>query len=97
MAGVVATRSSWSEDTLSKNLPGLLEELLGDETLDLGCMLEHGAFERTPDQKGVRISSPEESLAFFMIRLSERLRDLPPAEPVDLMRYGQGIRSLEVE
>jgi hypothetical protein len=93
LAGLVASSSPWSAGTFHGRMQEALDTLEVAEMLDLGCLLQHGAFE--VKKSDTRISESEESLAFFMIRLSERLRALPQAKPVDLMRYGKGIESLE--
>ena len=93
MACLVASSSSWSPGTFEEQLRDSLGQLEPPAMLDLGCVLEVGAFEQTDGK--ARLSSPEESLVFFMIRLSERLRALPPAEPVNLMSYCTGIESLK--
>lgn len=49
--------------------------------LDIGCCLEHGAFEDT------RVSSPDESLVFFIIRLLDRLRAMGTAPAIDWSAY----------
>jgi hypothetical protein len=51
------------------------------ERLDIGCCLEHGAFE------GKTISSPDQSLIFFLIRLLDRLRAMGTAPAIDWGEY----------
>jgi hypothetical protein len=92
MTGVVASTSAWSLETFREQLGVALEDP-DLQVLELGCLLRQGAFEQ--EQGVMHLSSPEESLAFFMIRLLERLRARGPAEEVDLRDYGRGIQSLE--
>lgn len=53
--------------------------------LDLGCSLQHGAFELTGSN--LHISTPDESLIFFVLRLIERLRAMGTAPAADWMQY----------
>jgi|SRR5579862_2614899 len=83
LAGLLATSSVWTQSTFAANL----RRALKSTPLDLGCCLEHGAFEST------HVSSPDESLIFFILRLLERLREMGPAPTADLMQYAKGLRS----
>ena len=49
--------------------------------LDIGCCLEHGAFEDN------HISSPDHSLIFFLVRLLDRLRAMGTAPAIDWSAY----------
>ncbi len=108
-------------------------QLRGDlSRIDLGCSLQHGAFElvdhaENPRQNaardnvvgqagslrpvgnrpframpaphlnpapGIHISTPDESLIFFMLRLLDRLRAMGTSPAADLMEYGKSLRSL---
>jgi hypothetical protein len=58
--------------------------------LDIGCCLQYGSFEQT---RTLRISSHDESLIFFVLRLLERLRAMGPAPAIDLMQYARSLQS----
>jgi len=60
--------------------------------LDLGCCLQHGSFEQT---RTLRISSHDESLIFFVLRLRERLRAMAPAPAIDLMQHARTLQSFK--
>jgi len=77
IAGLLATTSVWTPDTFAANLGRARRDL------DIGCCLEHGAFEDN------HISSPDESLVFFIIRLLDRLRAMGTAPAVDWSQYGR--------
>jgi hypothetical protein len=53
IAGLLATSSVWSAETFGENVESALAALstdpLNDEHLDLGCSLQHGAFEQRRD------------------------------------------------
>jgi len=90
LAGLLATSSVWSAPTFEDNLRPALTAVPSDQRLDLGCSLEHGSFERT---KKIQVSSADESLIFFILRLLERLREMGTAPAADLMQYGRSLRS----
>ena len=90
LAGLLATGSVWNPRTFAANLRSALSSI--DGPLDLGCCLEHGAFERT---RSLRISHKDESLIFFIIRLLERLRAMGTAPAADLMLYARSLRSFK--
>jgi hypothetical protein len=60
--------------------------------IDLGCSLQHGAFENAAQ---IRISDPDESLIFFVLRLLDRLREMGTAPATDLGEYGRCLRSFQ--
>jgi hypothetical protein len=90
LAGLLATTSVWTQETFSENLRAALAST--PHPLDLGCCLEHGSFEQTTK---VKISIPEESLIFFVLRLLERLRSQGTAPAADLMKYGRYLESFK--
>jgi hypothetical protein len=77
LAGLLATTSVWTAPTFAANLRRARRDL------DLGCCLEHGSFEDN------RISSPDDSLVFFIIRLLDRLRAMGTAPAIDWGEYGK--------
>ena len=75
LAGLLATTSVWTPETFAVNLSRARRDL------DIGCCLEHGAFEDN------HISSPDESLVFFILRLLDRLRAMGTATAIDWSQY----------
>lgn len=90
LAGILALRSGWP-NRFATRLPEALALLAPDERLDLGCALRDGAFEYS--RRSFRLSNPDESLIFLMLRLLDRLRALGTAPAADLMAYGRTLRS----
>jgi hypothetical protein len=90
LAGLLAATSVWKPATFSANLRSALIEPRSTHRLDLGCSLQHGSFEQT---KKITVSTPEESLIFFIFRLLERLRAQGTAPAADLMKYGKSLES----
>lgn len=96
LAGLLATGSVWNPDTFEPNLRRALSSL--GNPLDLGCSLDHGAFEYNRSLRvshRLRISDKDESLIFFVIRLLERLRAMGTAPAADLMLYARTLRSFQ--
>ncbi|MBI3697386.1 MAG: hypothetical protein HY238_21435 [Acidobacteria bacterium] len=94
LAGVLAHATVW-RGSFHKRLPALLRLLPPQRRLDLGCVLQEGAFEVVPSPRlrKVRLSTPEESLIFFILRLLDRLRQAGTAPAADLMDYGRSLQS----
>ena len=106
LAGLLATSSVWSAETFGGNVRNALQrkhplwrpngntagvpDSLG--RIDLGCSLQHGAFENAAE---IRISDPDESLIFFVLRLLDRLREMGTAPATDLREYGRCLRSFQ--
>ena len=77
LAGLLATGSVWNSETFAANLRRARRDL------DIGCCLEHGSFEDN------HISSPDQSLVFFIIRLLDRLRAMGTAPAIDWSQYAR--------
>ena len=92
LAGLLAAGSVWKSDSFAKNLRGALSAC-SEGHLDLGCSLDHGAFEHSAWK--TQVSEADESLMFFVLRLVERLRMMGGRRSVDLMQYGRGMRWFE--
>jgi uncharacterized protein DUF6602 len=89
LAGLLANGSAWRPEAYSEHVRATISRLPALQRLDLGCSLQHGAFER---YRTVRVSPPEQALAFFVLRLLERLRDLGPAPALDLSAYSHSLK-----
>lgn len=92
LGGLLAARSMWFEETFPANISRAVRGLKGQERLDLGCCLEHGAFECVGAVDDVRVSHPEKSLIFFILRLLDRLRAMGTAPAVDWQQYERWLR-----
>ena len=96
LAGLLATSSVWSPETFGDNVrnalgsSGSVPDSLN--RIDLGCSLQHGAFENAAQ---IRISVPDESLIFFVLRLLDRLQAMGTAPATDLGEYGRCLRSFQ--
>jgi hypothetical protein len=84
LGGLLATSSVWKPDGFSTNLKRTLKGLPEIQEMDIGCSMEHGAFNSKPK---LTVSSPEEALLFFILHLGDRLNRLPPRPPVSMLDY----------
>lgn len=96
MAGLLCVGSKWSPplgDAFRKALVGQPEA----KRIDLGCVLDHGAFEISNESGNAEIttSSGKDALIWFAIRLFQRLQRLATAPAIDIERYGRRILMLE--
>lgn len=90
LGGLLAATSVWGEATFAANIAPAVAEHKRQAQLNLVCCLEHGTLEYI---RAVRVSRPEESLIFFILRLLERLRAMGTAPAVDWEQYGRSLRS----
>jgi len=85
LAGILAATSMWTPATLKAQVRQSMALVKRSERLDLGCALDHGAFEYLGDK--LVAAGPEESLRFFMGRLLERLQQTGTAPAIHLGAY----------
>jgi len=91
LGGLLAATSVWGEATFAANISRCVAGHKKNEQLDLVCCLEHGTLEYP------RVSRPQESLIFFILRLLERLRAMGTAPAVDWQEYGRSLRSFSAQ
>lgn len=85
LAGIVAARASWA-DGLGSSFTGNLPSS-GDEALNCGCALEHGAFD---DSEGILTIAPRDgALVYFLFRLLSRLQSLGTVPAIDWSAYAK--------
>jgi hypothetical protein len=92
LGGLLAGDSSWSPG-LGDPFRSALQEAVPNGTLDLGCVLGHGAFE-IPDGKSatnVVVSAPGVALVSFVLTLLHRLQGLGSAPAIDYSEYARWI------
>jgi len=102
LAAALARRTTFQWPSDSGGLHGvdkLVTQLPPLARLDLGCILEHGAFDiRFPDPQSTRgtieWSDPKEALIFFFIRLLTRLQQMGTVPALDLDAYWKKSRRL---
>lgn len=87
IAGIVAPKASWA-DGLGKAFEKALPA--GDEILDCGCALEHGAFDTF--EGGVKVAEADGALIYFLFRLLAKLQSLGTVPAIDWSAYAKVIR-----
>jgi hypothetical protein len=93
LAGILCLESSWSPP-LGRPLVNSLSRLPKDARLDLGCTINHGAFEVLyENSRTVQLERSEANTAliFFFLRLLERLQQLGTAPAINLRQYGKNL------
>lgn len=89
LAGLLANGSGWVPGAFAAHVDAAIMAVPFRQRLDLGCSLQHGAFERI---RSIRVSPPEQALAFFILRLLERLRAMGPVPALDLSAYSRTLK-----
>jgi hypothetical protein len=95
LAGILATRSSWSPP-LGDSLQSALLDIEPAGRLDLGAVAEQGAFEASYPSAGditLSTSEPDAALMFFLTRLYSRLQQLGTVTAVDLAAYARPLEA----
>jgi len=90
LAGILAFGSTW-KPPLGKKFQAALSGLTEDQQLDLGCVVNVGAFQARYGDDGLptlQVSPPAAALAEFFLRLLARLQALGTAPAVDYRAYG---------
>ena len=95
LAGIITIESTWSTplgDTFRKNI----RSMEGENRLDFGCALRHGAFWVDYEPKlTIKKSSPDESLLFFFLQLLMRLQSIGTVPAIDIGEYAKSLQSFE--
>lgn len=102
LAGVLTTRSSWSEP-IASNTVKYIKERSYKEHLDFVCSISNNTFvvenntfvseydpERTPI---IRFCEKDESLVFLLLNLLRRLQDIGTVPAIDYSKYAEKIDS----
>jgi hypothetical protein len=89
IAGILTLESDWNPP-LGDSFREVLEEQEPEERLDLGCVLQGGAFEVRYDREvSLTKSTPETALVFFFFSLLRRLQAIGIASAMDVNQYGR--------
>lgn len=85
LGGILTSRSDWS-DPFGRSFEAALSEHVAECTIDIGCALQHGAFE-VPTTGPTRKSSADVGLMFFMMALLRRLQAIGTVPAIDWSAY----------
>lgn len=94
ISGILTLGSTWNPP-LGDSFEKTLKELTFDKRLDLGCSLEHGAFEcnyESEEYSSVQIKDSENALIFFFLRLLEKLQSLATVPAIEISEYAKFIK-----
>lgn len=88
IGGLLATNSGW-KTALGTSFERSLLGLSPDGSLDIGCVIEHGAFsvDYQADQSSITKSAPELSLVFFVLSLLSKLQALGTVPAIDYRQW----------
>ena len=88
LGGILATESNWNPP-FGDPFAASLSERSSEQRLDIGCVVNAGGFEALYDDDGLktRTSSPEHALAFFFLRLLNRLQRIGTVPAIDYDVY----------
>lgn len=92
LAGILSFGSDWAGD-LKSNLFKTLSAHGPEARLDLGCGLTIGSFEfnyahsANPTKDDIHVAGPDLALAFFLLTLLQRLRELGTVPAIDWQKY----------
>ncbi len=85
VTGIVAAGIEWTDGFESKTFLGNLESLTDESYLDCGLALSGGCFDRF--QQELHLGPQENSLAYFLFRLLEKLQSLGTVPAIDWNKY----------
>ncbi|KRF31943.1 DUF6602 domain-containing protein [Paenibacillus sp. Soil787] len=92
VAGIITTSSDWNP-AFGKSFQEIIELLEPKQRLNIGCALDSGSFLLQPDGT-IDISSNEESLIFFFIKLFTQLQNLGTVPAMNIDLYSQALDSI---
>jgi hypothetical protein len=94
-AGILTLSSSWNPP-IGESLEAKLRRLPENQRLNLGCILQGGAFQVNyiNDSLHIEKSTPEESLIFFFLKLFEELQKMGTTPALDVECYAKALDSI---
>ena len=91
LGGILTLSSAWTP-AFGESLQTALKERPEKERIDLGCVIEKGAFEVVYNQDGTlhfQQSKPELTFIYFFIRLLDKLQKLGTVPAIDYSEYSK--------
>lgn len=89
LGGLLTLESNWSPP-LGKALESVLAELGATNTLDIGCAVANGVFERKAS--GWEVSESSHAAGKFLFALIARLQDIATVPMLDVRAYARWLR-----
>lgn len=94
IAGILTSTCEWVNG-LDNTFVANLKMLQGNKFLNLGCSLSAGAFYVSLDNNKLQISTVEESLIYFFLKLLKELQKLGTVTAMDIDEYGKFLNNFE--
>ncbi len=85
LSGILTLGSDW-KDPFGKPFASAIESLSEEACVDIGCILEHGAFDVQRD-KALTTSKPQKALMYFFLNLLGRLQSFGTVPALDFFEY----------
>jgi len=96
VGGILATYSKWNP-VFGKPFHSTMSAFSGNGKIDIGCIINDGAFIVSEDDKGklkIQLSNKEEILITFFLNLFLTLQKLGTAPAMDVLKYAQALKSI---
>ncbi|MBO5737842.1 hypothetical protein J6R97_00720 [bacterium] len=94
IAGILTYDCEWVEglkDTFIKNL----EALRNNQILNIGCSLKKGTFYMNSETDTIQVSSADESLVYFFLKLFKELQNVGTVPAMDINEYGKFLENFQ--
>lgn len=95
ISGILALESAWV-DPLGASFIDSIKELSDNQILDIGCVLQSGAFMTKQSDDGVIVekSTPSEALIYFFLKLLVLLQRVGTIPAMDIDCYARALDSI---
>ncbi|GAB3309473.1 hypothetical protein LJY25_19870 [Hymenobacter sp. BT175] len=96
IGGMLSLDSTWSE-AFGEPFINVIDSLDSRSHIDIGCVLDKGGFNihYNADADNIReISTPEEALIYFFLKLLSRLQKLGTVPAIDIEKYARALESM---
>ena len=95
ISGILALESTWA-DPLGASFTDSIKELSDNQILDIGCVLQSGAFMINQGDDGIIIekSTPNEALIYFFLKLLVMLQRVGTIPAMDIDCYAKALDSI---
>ncbi len=91
IGGILTLDSDW-KSPIKENLINCLSKLSDPENINLGCILRHGGFTFKHETIEIEMSSDDESLIFFFLRLLYLLQSIGTSPALDIQAYSEFLK-----
>lgn len=91
VAGVLALTSTW-KNPFGSGFTSAIKKLKPKEQIDIGCILEHGAFEikyKSNCDHKIRIIPKDRALIFFFLQLLSKLQGMGTCPAIEIGSYSK--------